>query len=128
MRTLELDEAGRYILEFSKSDCDVSKMSNDVACPEEKELYDVVIIAAPQTTDKAPIDIKSVDGEEIEANFTFPGHYHRTVATLVHGDVNPAYVGCSSSDCTTEAYFYVDPEHNINSVAKLVNIFSRNTI
>ena len=128
MRTLELDEAGRYILEFSKSDCLVSKMSNGCACTEEKELYDVVIIAAPQTTDKAPIDIKGVHDEEIEANFTFPGHYHRTVATLVHGDLNPAYVGCSSSDCTTEAYFYVDPEHNINSVAKLVNIFSRNTI
>ena len=84
----------------------------------EKESFDIVIIAAPQTADYNPIDIRGFDKEMITP---FPGKYHLTVATLVHGDLNPKYVGCSSIECTREAYFFVDPNHNINSIAKLVN-------
>ena len=66
--------------------------------------------------------MKGFDSEDTSSNFTFPGHYHRTVATLVHGDLNPKYVGCDNEECMTDAYFFVDPTHNINSIAKLVSV------
>ena len=95
-------------------------MNNSSGCQMEKELFDIAIIAAPQTVDNNPIDIRGFDEEMIRPKFSFPGKYHLTVATLVHGDLNPKYVGCSNIECTTEAYFFVDPNHNINSIAKLV--------
>ena len=104
-------------MEFSSSNCVTTATTSPNSCSNEKESFDIVLIAAPQTVDKTPIDLKGFDNT---VNIAFPGHYHRTVATLVHGELNPSYVGCSNAECTTEAYFFVDPNHNINSVAKLV--------
>ena len=110
-------------MEYSKSNCKSSSTDNDSnMCHKEKEEFDMVVIAAPQTEDKSPIDFKGFNDKTVISNLTFPGRYHRTVATIVHGDLNPKYVGCDNVDCTTEVYFFVDPSHNINSIAKLVLI------
>ena len=116
-------DQGKYSLEYTKSECKLSSGNVDSSnCPNETAEYDIVLIAAPQTDDKSPIDIKGVGDKTFGLNLTFPGRYHRTVATIVHGDLNPKYVGCNTIECTTEIYFFVDPSHNINSIAKLVNI------
>ena len=111
----------KYELEYSNSNCESSSnitSSND--CSKDTEKFDIVLIAAPQTDDKSPISFKGFEDKALSSNFTFPGRYHRTVATIVHGELNPQYVGCDNLECTTEAYFFVDPSHNINSIAKLV--------
>ena len=111
----------KYELEYSNSNCESSSnitSSND--CSKDTEKFDIVLIAAPQTDDKSPISFKGFEDNTSFSNFTFPGSYHRTVATIVHGELNPQYVGCDNLECTTEAYFFVDPSHNINSIAKLV--------
>ena len=116
-------DQGKYLLEYAKSECKLSSGNVDSSnCPNETAEYDIVLIAAPQTDDKSPIDIKGVGDKTFGLNLTFPGRYHRTVATIVHGDLNPKYVGCNTIECTTEIYFFVDPSHNIYSIAKLVNI------
>ena len=115
-----MDKAGLYTLEYPSSKCQLSSIRDNTTCTIEKESFDVVIIAAPQTIDKGPIKIKGFDHQLLRTNFTFPGHYHRTVATFVHGDPNPSYFGCSDAECLTEAYFFVDPNNNINSIAKQV--------
>ena len=112
---------GQYKLQYSSSKCKSSSAGNhSSACRKETDQFDMVVIAAPQTEDKSPIDFKGFKDKTVISNLTFPGKYHRTVATIVHGDLNPKYVGCDNVDCTTEVYFFVDPSHNINSIAKLV--------
>ena len=123
VQSIQLTNKGKYSLEYAISECELSSGNVDSSkCPNEMAEYDIVIIAAPQTEDKRPIDIKGFGDKTFSQNLTFPGRYHRTVATIVHGDLNPKYVGCDTLECTTETYFFADPSHNINSIAKLVNI------
>ena len=82
-----------------------------------------MIIAAPQTSDKRPIEIELFDSKDTSSDFTFPGHYHRTVATLIHGEFNPKFVGCLNEECITDGYLFVDPSNNINSISKLVSAY-----
>ena len=52
------------------------------------EQADVVVIATPLTSDVSTIDLpEGVDNNQ------FPGHYHKTVATIVHGELIPEAVG-----------------------------------
>ena len=120
---IELHKTGKYVIAFQKPACEnrTQKKTKATSCIQE-ESFDIVIIAAPQTTDKDPIEIKLPDSKDTLSNFTFPGRYHRTVATLVHGDLNPEYVGCVNEECMTDAYFFVDPSSNINSIGKLLPV------
>ena len=76
---------------------------------------DVVVVAAPQTVDKDPIQFLGFDQQ-----FSFPGNFHRTVATMVHGDVDETFFGLSSK--STPALFIVDGENNVNSVSREVPV------
>ena len=43
--------------------------------------------------------------------------FHRTVATLIHGDINAAALGFTSIEDATGTNFFLDNKSNINSVA-----------
>ena len=58
----------------------------EAAAPVTKD-YDAVIIAAPLTSDLGAIKLPA----DVEQNF--PGHYHKTVATVVQGELIPSAVG-----------------------------------
>jgi len=74
-----------------------------------EEVFDILVVAAPQTSDKVPLDLSNVSSTD------FPGNYHRTVATLVRcQSLNPTYF----QNSPTETNFYVDKSSLINSIAK----------
>ena len=52
---------------------------------ERREEYDVVILATPLTADVSQI--------KLPGEFSFPGHYHTTVATIVQGELSPQAAG-----------------------------------
>ncbi|MBN3317458.1 PCYOX oxidase, partial [Atractosteus spatula] len=53
-------------------------------------LYDIVIIATPLHKDKSDISFPNIT-PPVPSHF--PGRYHQTVATLVHGRINVSYLG-----------------------------------
>ena len=65
----------------------VVKFSNEGDQPK-YESADVVILATPLTSDVSTIDLP----EGVENN-QFPGNYHKTVATIVEGELIPEAVG-----------------------------------
>jgi len=76
-------------------------------CPEAE--FDVVVVAAPQTRDKTKIAGLN--------NNKFPGHYHRCVATVVHGDLKLEAVNSS-----TRINFFLSPSSTIVSIAPLTPV------
>ena len=68
-----------------------------------EEHYDVVILAAPLTRDLARLELKGVAG-------SFPGLYHRTVSTLVRGQLNLTSLGLTADHLTTSHYIFVSEE------------------
>jgi len=73
------------------------------------EEFDIVVVAAPQTRDKTKIAGLN--------NNKFPGHYHRCVATVVHGDLNLEAVHSS-----TRINFFLSPSSTIVSIAPLTPV------
>ena len=64
-----------------------------------EETFDVVIIAAPLTEDKSNLKI-------LNNTSSTPGSYHRTVSTVVRGDLNTSALGLAKFDLLTSHYFY----------------------
>ena len=62
------------------------KIEFEEAAPVTRE-YDAVIIATPLTSDLGAIKLP----DDVEQDF--PGHYHKTVATVVQGELIPSAVG-----------------------------------
>ncbi len=79
------------------------------------DVFDIVVVAAPQTMDKNPLQFFGFDGE-----LSFPGTFYRTVATMVRGKVNEDFFGLSSKSLPT--LFIVDRQNNINSVSREVPV------
>merc|ERR1719369_118817 len=77
--------------------------------------YDVTILATPMTQ-----DTQSMEMEGIEFEHVFPGTYHRTVATMVEGDIN-------NKDILTKTNFIIDPDNNVNSIAVQNSVDSRDS-
>merc|ERR1719431_1442420 len=80
----------------------------DTGADVEEEDFDVVVVAAPQTEDKTRI--KGLVG-------SYPGHYHRTVATVIHGTFLPQAVNSS-----TRINFFLSPSSPIVSISPLTPV------
>jgi len=87
----------------------------EAAAPVTKD-YDAVIIAAPLTSDLGAIKLPA----DVEPNF--PGHYHKTVATVVQGELIPSAVGFKADSSFTTTNFYLSPTSDIVSIAKLTPV------
>jgi len=75
---------------------------------------DVVVIATPLTSDVASIQLP----EGVKQD-QFPGHYHKTVATVVQGNLIPEAVGFKEGSSYTTTNFYLSDDSDIVSIAKL---------
>ena len=74
--------------EVKKIDDKFHLLISDEHDQKEEEEFDIVIVAAPQTNDQNT-KLKFVGVKTL----AFPGSFHRTVATIVHGLPNPVYLG-----------------------------------
>jgi len=79
---------------------------------EMNEQFDTVIVATPLTPDKTVLEV-SIDGQVQN----FAGSFQRTLAYLVHGELNSRF-GVNSDD----NLFFVDPEDVVASVSKLIPV------
>ena len=77
--------------------------------------FDVVIIAAPLTEDKSKIRIQNILS-------SVPGSYHRTVSTIVRGDLNTSSLGLSNADLLTSHYFYPSSTFPVWSVESMTPV------
>ena len=79
-----------------------------------EHVFDIIVVAAPQTSDKSPLDMSDV------VTLSFPGNYHRTVATLVRsqGGLNPKFFNIKKGQLTS-VNFFVNNASLINSVSKI---------
>ena len=58
-------------------------------------------------------DTQTLSIESLDEHLNFTGKYHQTVATLVYGELNPAYFGLTT-DTMTDTIFFVDSTLNVN--------------
>lgn len=106
--TLNLNsKAGRYLLNFTRNEHQVNNNGHG-------EFYDIVILATPMT-----LDIKNrIKFINFPKQIQFLGNYHRTVCTLVNGDLNYKFFNLDAkvSDILTvnDTFF--------NSVSSIVDV------
>ena len=76
------------------------------------EEFDIVIIATPLAEDKTVLKL-SIDNEVQ----TFAGSFQRTLAYMVHGELNPSF-GVDADD----NLFFIDKDDVVASVSKLIPV------
>ena len=79
------------------------------------EPFDVVIIAAPLTADKSHLRIQSNTNP-------VRGSYHRTVSTMVRGDLNTSSLGLAEAELLTSHYFYPSSTFPVWSVETMTPV------
>ena len=84
---------------------------------ESEELFDALIVAAPLTKDKSDLEFDGFDEEII-----LHGSYHRTISTVVQGELNLTALGIHSSDLQTSHYFLLSPTFPVWSVEKMTPV------
>ena len=93
-------ENGKYSLNISKNHKG-SESSETKKQPLDTVEFDIVIVAAPQTSDKPRVQFSGLEKEP-----KFPGKYHRTVATIVHGFPNPQTLGFKGRSFYFHIFYY----------------------
>jgi len=104
----------KKVSEVKKIDDKFHLLISDEHDQKEEEEFDIVIVAAPQTDDQNT-KLKFVGVETL----AFPGSFHRTVATIVHGLPNPIYLGFKDSAALTKTNFFLSPDNILRSMAQL---------
>ncbi|CAL9683484.1 unnamed protein product [Knipowitschia caucasica] len=79
-------------------------------------LYDIVIIATPLHSGMSDI---SFSGFSPSVPSHFPGRFHQTVSTLVHGRLNVSFLGCSSSEFRVSEVLTTASERSLSSLNAL---------
>lgn len=104
VNNIYLNYNGKYELEIGEEDVD----SNNTA------IYDIVVIASPQTSDQATITFKGFP----ENTSHFSGHYHQTIATFVQGKLNYSYFGFNDESDAVEDIVTINTSMLYNSVSR----------
>lgn len=78
-------------------------------------LYDMIIIATPLAAN-TQANIKFLN---FPKNFTFPGKYHRTICTIVHGKLNVTYFGFENEKEAVDEILTVKQGLLFNSIGRL---------
>jgi len=81
------------------------------------EEFDIVIVATPQTSDQPKVKFSGLNKEP-----KFPGSYHRTVATIVHGFPRPEAFGFKDNSTLTKANFFLSPSNVLASMSQLIPV------
>ena len=101
----------RKVKKVTKID-DIFRVDDDT-----EDVFDALIVASPLTKDKSELEFAGVD-EDISA----PGSYHRTIATIVQGELNLTAMGILPSDLKTSHYFHLSPTFPVWSVEKMTPV------
>ena len=101
----------RKVKKVTKID-DIFRVDDDT-----EDVFDALIVASPLTKDKSELEFAGVD-EDISA----PGSYHRTIATIVQGELNLTAMGILPSDLITSHYFHLSPTYPVWSVEKMTPV------
>lgn len=91
------------------------KYSSDISSDGLTEKFDLVIIAAPLTSDKASLSV-------LPSSQVFPGSYHTTIATIVRGELISEGIGYNNNSTITPNNFYLSPTYPMWSVEKLTPV------
>lgn len=104
---------GQYLLKARSED------ENEVSSEEEVDIgvFDIVIVAAPQTADKPKVKFVGLDNDP-----KFPGGFHRTVATVIHGSPNPEALGFKDNSTMTKVNFFLSLDNILASMAQLTPV------
>ena len=76
-------------------------------------IYDAVILATPLTRDTSSLHFVN-----FPTRFRFPGTFHRTVCTMVHGDVNYETFGFSDESSVLDEIFTSNTSLFFNSLSR----------
>jgi len=104
---LKRDATGKVLRKEGGFEQEEIHQGSCVECMDEH--FDVVVVAAPQTKDKTKL--AGLDSQ------IFPGHYHRTVATVVHGDIS-----LEALKSSTRINFFLSPSSAIVSISPLTPV------
>lgn len=89
------------------------KERSDIPIKDEKYIYDVIIIAAPQTSDmKNKLTLRN-----LTEPVSFPGRYHRTVCTLIKGNLRGNFFGDKNS--VIDEIFTTNDKVIFNSIGRI---------
>lgn len=100
VESVHLTPDGRFTLWFEDED-------------EESPVYDAVILASPLTNDTSPIKFIN-----FPRRLHFPGRYHRTVCTMVQGDINHETFQFTDPGSVIDDIFTTNSSLFFNSVAR----------
>jgi prenylcysteine oxidase/farnesylcysteine lyase len=78
-------------------------------------LYDIVIIATPLTEDTQA----NIKFTHFPKSLTFPGVYHRTVCTIVHGKLNVTYFGFENEKDAVDEILTVKQDLLFSSIGRI---------
>lgn len=78
-------------------------------------VYDIVIIATPLTEDRQT----NIQFTNFPKSLTFPGVYHRTVCTIVHGKLNLTYFGFKDKKDTIDEILSISQSLLFSSAGRL---------
>jgi prenylcysteine oxidase/farnesylcysteine lyase len=78
-------------------------------------VYDIVIIATPLTEDTQ----KNIRFTNFPKSLTFPGVYHRTICTMVHGKLNFTHFGFKDEKDAIDEILTISPGLLFSSVGRL---------
>lgn len=92
----------------------VEKEYDDSVEKDEVLEFDIIVIASPQTKDKVRLS-----GNALNEVGNFPGKYHRTVATVVKGDLVPSALNFTDLSSFTTTNFFLSPSNYLISISKL---------
>jgi len=107
-RRLNEEGDGDEIDEVEKDDDDDSEEKDKVM------EFDIIVIASPQTKDKVRLG-----GNALKEVGKFPGKYHRTVATVVRGELLPSALNFTDLPSFTTSNFFLSPSNNLAAISKL---------
>nr|CAD7201264.1 unnamed protein product [Timema douglasi] len=80
-----LNGTGGFVIESTL----YREVNNNIETENNTSDYDIVIVAAPLTEDTR----RGIEFSDFPVDFSFPGEYHRTVCTMVHGKINHTWFG-----------------------------------
>nr|CAD7586280.1 unnamed protein product [Timema genevievae] len=80
-----LNDTGGFVIESTL----YREVNNNIETENNTSDYDIVIVAAPLTEDTR----RGIEFSDFPVDFSFPGEYHRTVCTMVHGKINHTWFG-----------------------------------
>jgi len=113
---LRLSQAKLNPTEVEKVTRDDSGIQSKFRINDDEDEYDLVVIATPFIKDKSNIQVTIKDSPVND----YP--YHRTIATMVQGQLNTTSLGVTDDDLSTTHYFHLSPNFPVWSVERMTPV------